>query len=86
MAIQKGEARSSQGSVLRVPPPWGGGGWRRGEARRGAGALIEKARFGPAPILSFPLSQPSPSQGEGTHAAGFASGTFLLRVLAWCEL
>jgi hypothetical protein len=37
------EPRPGQAAEPRVPPPWGGGGWGRGEARRGAGPLIEEA-------------------------------------------
>jgi amino acid adenylation domain-containing protein len=50
------------------PSPRGGGGWDRGEARRGAAASAKTplSESGPAPLLSSPRSQPSPSPGGGT--------------------
>jgi amino acid adenylation domain-containing protein len=50
------------------PSPLGGGGWDRGEVRRGAAAWTKTLglEIAPAPLLSSPLLQPSPSQGGGT--------------------
>ena len=56
----------------RVPPPWEGAGWDRGEARWGAlrtGQQPQACVARSAPLLSSPLLLPPPSQGGGTHGA-----------------
>jgi tetratricopeptide (TPR) repeat protein len=57
-------------SGKRIPSPWEGGGWDRGEVRRGAVPLTEEASVEVAatPLLASPLPQPPPPRGEETPA------------------
>ena len=57
------------GGVPSGPSPLGGGGWERGEARRGAAPTsTDLPGDSSTPLLTSPQSQPSPSPGGGTGA------------------